>query len=53
MFQMLAVVKASMFGPQNPLVLWPHGFDLSTLWFVDGMVEASNQFLIPGPLFMI
>jgi Family of unknown function (DUF5996) len=45
MFQMLAVVKASMFGPQNPLVLWPHGFDLSTLWFVDGMVEEADAHL--------
>ncbi|HLV36689.1 MAG TPA: DUF5996 family protein [Spirillospora sp.] len=45
MFQMLAIVKASLFGPQNPLVLWPHGFDLSLLWFVDGMEERADPHL--------
>lgn len=45
MFQTLALLKAHMFGPQNPLVLWPHGFDLSTLWFVDGMEERTDPHL--------
>jgi hypothetical protein len=42
MTQVLAQVKAHMFGPQSPLVLWTHGFDLSTLWFVQGMNEAED-----------
>ncbi|MBZ0303628.1 MAG: DUF5996 family protein [Anaerolineae bacterium] len=45
MFQTLAALKASMYGPQNPLVLWPHGFDLSTLWFVEGMDEGRDPHL--------
>ncbi|MAS34849.1 MAG: hypothetical protein CL610_12635 [Anaerolineaceae bacterium] len=48
MFQMLAVVKASMYGPQHPLVLWPHGFDLSVLWFADGMDEGADLHLNIG-----
>jgi hypothetical protein len=31
-----------MFGPQTPIILWPHGFDQSTLWFVDGMDEHKD-----------
>lgn len=42
MFNVLAALKANMYGPQTPIVLWPHGFDLSTIWFVDGMDERKN-----------
>ena len=42
MFQVLAEVKSHMFGAQTPLVLWPHGFDLSTIWFAEGMDEHND-----------
>jgi hypothetical protein len=42
MFGILAHLKARMVGPQTPIVLWPHGFDLSTIWFVDGMEERYD-----------
>jgi hypothetical protein len=42
MFGTLARLKARMYGPQTPIALWPHGFDLSTIWFVDGMDERHN-----------
>ena len=42
MFLTLARLKAQMYGPQSPIALWPHGFDLSTLWFVDGMDEHKD-----------
>ena len=42
MYGVLAEMKAHMNGPQTPLVLWPHGFDLSTIWFVDGMDESND-----------
>ncbi len=48
MFQVLALVKAQMFGVQNPLVLWPHGYDLSTLWFAKGMDEHEDPHINVG-----
>ena len=42
MYGVLAEVKSHMYGPQTPLVLWPHGFDLSTLWFAAGMNEHED-----------
>lgn len=38
----LARLKTWMFGPQSPIMLWSHGFDLSTLWFVEGMDEHND-----------
>ena len=45
MFGVLAALKARMYGPQTPIILWPHGFDLSTLWFVEGMDEHNDPHL--------
>lgn len=42
MFMVLSVLKGRMLGGQTPVALWPHGFDLSTLWFVDGMNEHED-----------
>lgn len=42
MFHALTRAKARFLGPQTPIALWPHGFDLSTLWFVRGMDERSD-----------
>lgn len=39
---MLARLKAYQLGPQTPVTLWPHGFDLSTLWFVVGLDESQD-----------
>lgn len=32
-FTAAARFRARLFGPQSPVVVWPHGFDLSFLWF--------------------
>jgi hypothetical protein len=32
----LARFRAQLSGPLTPLVVWPHGFDLSFLWFARG-----------------
>ncbi len=45
MFMALARFKAHLNGYQTPLVLWPHGFDLSTLWFAEGRVEYQDPHL--------
>ncbi len=42
MYIVLSVVKGRMLGGQTPVALWPHGFDLSTLWFVAGMNEHED-----------
>ncbi|PJF41706.1 MAG: hypothetical protein D6737_10495 [Chloroflexi bacterium] len=38
----MARFKATVFGAQSPIVLWPHGFDLSTLWFPAGVDEHKD-----------
>lgn len=48
MFQALARVKARFLGFQTPLVLWSHGFDLSTLWFPSGFDEETDPHLNIG-----
>ncbi|NDJ34165.1 MAG: hypothetical protein GYB64_05820 [Chloroflexi bacterium] len=39
-FQGIARFRARLEGFQTPLVVWPHGFDLSTLWFA---TEKHNE----------
>jgi hypothetical protein len=42
-FTATARFRARLFGPQSPVVVWPHGFDLSTLWFAGrGADEHSD-----------
>jgi hypothetical protein len=48
MYTALSWVKGRMLGPQTPIMLWPHGFDLSTLWFVDGMNEREDPHINIG-----
>ena len=48
MFLVMARLKARMIGPQTPIALWPHGYDLSTLWFVDGMDEHQDPHINIG-----
>lgn len=38
----LARVKAHLTGFQTPVLVWGHGFDLSTLWFVDGSDDHND-----------
>lgn len=47
-FKILAEVKARHIGPQTPVMLWPHGFDISSLWFVDGMDEHKDPHINLG-----
>ena len=42
MYLILSAVKGRMLGPQTPVALWPHGFDLSTIWFAEGMDEHND-----------
>lgn len=42
MFRALSHLKANFIGSQSPLVVWAHGFDLSTLWFPGGMDEHND-----------
>jgi len=59
MFRAIARAKSRMYGPQTPITLWPHGFDLSTIWFASGMDEKNDPHVnfgfspgtedIPGP----
>jgi hypothetical protein len=48
MVNVLARVKAQMYGAQTPIALWPHGFDVSTLWFAQGMDEHKDPQLNMG-----
>ena len=48
MFEALALFKARLRGLQTPVVLWPHGFDLSTIWFARGNDESSDPHFSVG-----
>jgi hypothetical protein len=48
MFEALARMKAHLLGHQTPLVVWPHGFDLATLWFAQGKDEERDPHLSVG-----
>lgn len=34
-FRAMSVFRSRLNGNQTPIVLWPHGFDLSFIWFFD------------------
>jgi hypothetical protein len=40
--------RARLLGAMSPLVVWPHGFDLSFLWFARGFEERSDPHLNVG-----
>ena len=41
-FTAISRFRARLNGPQTPLAIWPHGFDLSTLWFAtDTALESA------------
>lgn len=45
-FTAVARFRARLSGSQTPVVVWPHGFDLSTLWFSgDGTDEHHDPHL--------
>lgn len=48
MFRGIADARAHLNGYQTPLVLWSHGFDLSTIWFFDGDNEEHDPHLNMG-----
>lgn len=39
----LARFRARLAGTMTPLVVWPHGFDLSGLWFAGGNPDEQSQ----------
>jgi hypothetical protein len=42
-FTALARFRARLLGPLSPMIVWPHGFDLSFLWFAgQGMEERQD-----------
>ncbi len=44
-FTAIARFRARLIGPQSPLNVWPHCFDLSMLWFARGFVEEQDPHL--------
>jgi hypothetical protein len=45
MYTALARFRGRVFGWQSPVTLWPHGFDLSFLWFSSGSDERRDPHL--------
>jgi hypothetical protein len=45
MYTALARFRAHVYGWMSPVVMWPHGFDLSFLWFARGSEERSDPHL--------
>ena len=39
----LARWRARLLGPMTPLVVWPHGFDLSGLWFPGAVADEAHE----------
>jgi hypothetical protein len=39
----LARWRARLLGPMTPLVVWPHGFDLSGLWFAGEAADEAHE----------
>jgi hypothetical protein len=48
LFTALARLRARLNGPQTALVVWPHGFDLSGVWFKHGFEEAADPHINLG-----
>jgi hypothetical protein len=44
----VARVRARLLGAMSPLIVFPHGFDLSFLWFARGSEERSDPHLNIG-----
>jgi hypothetical protein len=42
-FTAAARFRARLFGPQTPLVVWPHGFDLSFIWFAGAGSDERQE----------
>lgn len=42
LFTALARFRARLNGPMTPIVVWPHGFDLSTLWFATEKADERS-----------
>lgn len=42
MYEALARAKGRLLGSQTPIILWPHGFDLSSIWFPAGTNEMAD-----------
>ncbi|MBL8164884.1 MAG: hypothetical protein JNJ61_23060 [Anaerolineae bacterium] len=47
-YSAIARYRARLLGGMSPLVVWPHGFDLSFLWFARGFEERSDPHLNMG-----
>ncbi|MEM6281462.1 MAG: DUF5996 family protein [Chloroflexota bacterium] len=47
-FRALSRVKANLNGGQTPLVVWSHGFDMSTIWFAGEMDEENDPHINMG-----
>lgn len=47
-FSAMARFRARLLGSMSPMIIWPHGFDLSSLWFARGSVEGKDPHLNIG-----
>ncbi|MBN8620328.1 MAG: hypothetical protein J0L63_15570 [Anaerolineae bacterium] len=45
LYSSLARVRGRLMGSMSPLIVWPHGFDLSFLWFKRGFEERTDPHL--------
>lgn len=44
----IARVRARLLGSMSPMIVFPHGFDLSSLWFARGFEERSDPHINIG-----
>lgn len=44
-FSTIARFRARLLGGLSPMIVWPHGFDLSFLWFAKGFTEGQDPHL--------
>ena len=44
----LDTIRGQLKGNKTPVVVWPHGFDLSFLWFKEGEDEQTDSHMIFG-----
>lgn len=44
----IARVRARLLGAMSPMIVFPHGFDLSSLWFARGSEERSDPHINIG-----
>ncbi|MEZ4671896.1 MAG: DUF5996 family protein [Anaerolineae bacterium] len=47
-YSAIARFRGRLLGGLSPMIVWPHGFDLSTLWFAKGFEEQRDPHMNVG-----